>query len=303
MADEPESRNEISGDVSGQAVQVGHIAGDMHIHVSPPAVPAKPAVPPRDRWLIWSGIATIVLGIATFLALTGSLDRPPLFGTGVVVDRDQLSESRLYAERHMSQLAGYWFVVWHVWTGWVLVTRRWQALGRELHIAQIALWLSLIPVYVGLGAPFSWALLFLLAAGLAVFSLVRGPRVLLPQRWPYAVLAGLVAALTWAPVEVLTLWHTPAPVVWRVAGMLLFLPIVAVPVWAVLTFPGDGAPRVLRSWAFCLAAKFAVTLLILALNSWLVTSRLTAITLPVFGVLGMLGVARILTKQVSAADA
>ena len=60
---------------------------------------------------------------------------------------------------------------------------------------------------------------------------------------------GWVLAVTWAAVEVIALWHTSAPVVWRITGVLLLVPIVAVPVYAVLTFSGAGAARVLRSWA------------------------------------------------------
>ncbi|MFD9699302.1 hypothetical protein [Lentzea sp. NPDC059081] len=302
MPDEPEVRNEISGQVFGPSVQAGRIEGGVHFYGHPsahgvPAAPPEPVLPPRDRWLTWTGIATIIVTLADFVLVPRLLGWPPLFGTGAVLtDVHQfLRVLDVYAS-DLVALAWAWFLGWQLWTGWDLTTRRRQNHGRERHVGQLALWFSLLPVYA-VGASFGSVLPFLLAAGLAVSSLVRSPRALVPHRVAWAATAGLVAASTWLPVEVVTLWSTPAPVAWRIAGLLLLLPIVAVPVHAMLVFPGTQAGCVLRTWLNSLGAKFGVTLLILAIDSSAVLSKTVAIVLPILGMLAMKAVVHVLGER------
>ncbi|MFS8098010.1 hypothetical protein LFM09_12785 [Lentzea alba] len=296
MTDEPELRakpellNDLSGTNYGNVVQAGQINGDVYTsvhttnnHVVQPTSPA-PVLGPLDRWLATAGGLAIGLGVLVFLVLTGRAGGswPPLLGIGASAD----------ASFNSGLGAGLWFAFWQVWTGWDLLNRRWQWHGRDRHVAQVALWLSLVPVYVAVGVPAVWVVLFLVAAAIALISLLHGPRQLHP-RWFTAAAVVAVASLGWFWPEFGLLWSQDnTSVVWQVLGTALLLPIVAVPVYAVLTASADHAARVLRGWSFCLAVKIAVTLVIMLDAVPLVRVPGNTLILVACGVAGMLVIAR-----------
>jgi hypothetical protein len=228
-------------------------------------------------------------------------DQPfPLVGPGVVLDR-AVAEPR-GPLRWPSTAAGVWLGIWQVWSALDLFSARRQPRQRDRNAAQIALWTSFIPVFVALGAPAVWIVLCLLATASSLICLLRGPHSVLRGRRLIAVLVAVVACATWFVPDVVALWSdvVDVPVLWGVAGTLLLLVIIAVPVHAVLTAPAPSAARVLRSWVFCLGTKIAATVLA-ASNAYPVPGRagLFAWLLPLFGVLAVLLLAAAIRERAS----
>jgi hypothetical protein len=299
MAQEPETSNEISGQVSGNAWQIGEVRGDLnytqHVHHAPAQEELQ-----LDLWVLLAAVIAVVSGL-TMIYVVLVADQPfPLVGPGVVLDR-AVAEPR-GPLRWPSTAAGVWLGIWQVWSALDLFSPRRQPRQRDRNAAQIALWTSFIPVFVALGAPVVWIVLCLLATASALICLLRGPHSVLRGRRLIAVLVAVVACATWFVPDVVALWSdvVDVPVLWGVAGTLLLLVIIAVPVHAVLTAPAPSAARVLRSWVFCLGTKIAATVLA-ASNAYPVPGRagLFAWLLPLFGVLAVLLLAAAIRERAS----
>lgn len=259
MSEEPEPRNEVSGQVSGNAWQIGHVHGDLNHTVN--NAPPRPEEPELDIWLVLAGVLAVASGIAMIIStFNHGIATPRLVGVGVVLD------VRSYSVDHGALTGPAWVAacalgVWQVWTALDLFSRKKQLRRRDRHPAQIALWLSYVPIHLALGAPAPWIWFCLVATTAAVICVVRRPQAPRPGRRLIAAVVGVIAFVTWFLPEVRGLWsdEADASVLGALAGTLLLLVIVAVPVHAVLTAPAVNAGRTLRSWSVCLLLKLAIT--------------------------------------------
>lgn len=229
MSQESQAHNEISGQVPGNAVQAGQIHGDVtasvqYIH----SVHQSAVAPPRlNPWLVYAG----VLALLAAVGLAGVASRTTNYRETVAL----------------------FYALWLLWTAVHLWTRTRQARQAARSSAQFALYVWLIVFGAALGV--SWPLLglYALAAGSALICLLCSPVALRPRR-VVAVLTGVVACASWYVPHLVLLWSdgVDVSVPLGILGTLLLLVVIAVPVHAVLTAPGERAVRVLRSWAFCL---------------------------------------------------
>ncbi|MET9629353.1 hypothetical protein ABZX92_18010 [Lentzea sp. NPDC006480] len=301
MTEAPEPRNEVSGQVSGNAWQIGHVHGDLNhtVHNTKHA-PAQPEEAELDIWLVLAGVLAVVSGL--FL-IGGALlygDQPPrLVGVGVVLDGGGLTGP--------ARGAACWLGIWQVWTASDLFSRKKQVRRRDRHPAQIALWLSYVPICLALGTPAQWIWCCLISTAAALICLLRRPRAPRPGRRLIAAVVGVIAFVTWFLPEARGLWsnEVDASVLGALAGTPLLLVIIAVPVHAVLTAPAVNAGRTLRSWSICLLLKLAVTWVVM--SQWHVQvpagSTVFSSFLPTIGVVAMLLASSSIRERVSAPDA
>lgn len=260
MTQEPEPRNEIDGDVHGEAWQVGHVGRDLNYNsynnIHHHAV-EREAAPGLDFWLVLAGVVSVVTGLV--MIYVGTLDDGglPLFGLGLSVTTDYLHHLDRSAMGDPDRLFTFGLGVWLIWSALDLFAGAKQARQRDRTTAQAALWMSLLAVYLAAGVPARWIWICLIGFAVALGCLLRGPRTLRTGRRAVAVAAGVIALVTWVVPELHALWSDTAgaSVFWELAASLLLLVIVAVPVHAVLTAPAANAARVMRAWAFCLGLK------------------------------------------------
>ncbi|WP_086666356.1 hypothetical protein [Lentzea kentuckyensis] len=308
MTEEPEPRNEISGQVSGNAWQIGHVHGDLNhtVHNTGNA-PPQPEEPELDIWLVLAGVLAVASGIAMIVStFNNGIATPRLVGVGVVLD------VRSYSIDYGALTGPAWGAacalgVWQVWTARDLFYRQKQVRRRDRHTAQIALWLSCIPIHLALGTPASWIGFCLVATIAALICLVRRPQVPRPGRRLIAAVVGVIAFVTWFLPEVRGLWsdEADASVLGALAGTLLLLVIVAVPVHAVLTAPAVNAGRTLRSWSVCLLVKLAITWVVVVQWHVHVPAGVNVFSsfLPTIGVVAMLLASSSILERVSAPGA
>ncbi|MFS8098012.1 hypothetical protein LFM09_12795 [Lentzea alba] len=295
------------GEVTGNAMQADEIQGNVVNHVE--NINNYYVAPPQpeqrlDPWLVAAGVIALAAGITVIITLFGTDEKlPPPVGVGLMLERRWFIGSDM---RESTTITAIWFGIWLVWSGVDLVNRHTQARQRERQTAQVALWLSFIPIYVALEAPAVWLVVFALATMSSVMALVQGPQSLQP-RWGAAVLAGAIAAVTWYAPELTVLWSEradPTPAVGLV-GTWVMLAIIVIPVYAVLTEQARGAARVLRSWAFCLTAKLVVSgaLLLIYPRDADEGASIVSLWLPACGVIAMLMLAGSVRAKVSAEGA
>jgi hypothetical protein len=124
-----------------------------------------------------------------------------------------------------------------------------------------------------------------------------------PGRRLIAAVVGVIAFVTWFLPEVRGLWsdEADASVLGALAGTLLLLVIVAVPVHAVLTAPAVNAGRTLRSWSVCLLVKLAITWVVVV--QWQAGVNVFSSFLPTIGVVAMLLASSSIRERVSAPGA
>ncbi|MEU3648204.1 hypothetical protein AB0E59_32830 [Lentzea sp. NPDC034063] len=260
MTQEPEPRNEINGDVQGEAVQAGRIGRDLnykphnvhHYHAAD-----REAEPEFDFWLVFAGVVSVVTGIAMIYLGTQDDGGLPLFGLGLSVTLDYLHFLDRSAMGDPDRVFTFGLGIWLIWSALDLFAGKKQARQRDRTTAQAALWTSLLAVYLAAGVPARWIWICLIGFAVGLICLLRGPQVLRPGRRTVAIVAGVIALVVWVVPELHALWGDTAgaSVFWQLAGSLLLLVIVAVPVHAVMTAPAANAARVLRAWAFCLGLK------------------------------------------------
>lgn len=302
MAQEPESSNEISGQVSGNAWQIGNLNGDLNNstvnNVHYPA--AEEQRPELDFWLVFAAVIAVVNGLLMIVSAV-KVSGMPLFGPGAVLDENLfLGETRWSSpNRYVAIGLG----VWQIWSANDLFSAGKQARQRDRVAAHVALWMSFVPVYVAVGVPGEWIGFCLIAFAVALVCVLRGRRALRP-RWWQAIVAGVIALATWYVPEVVGLWSDKAgaSVPWALAGTLLLLVIVAAPVHAVLTAPVASAARTMRAWSFCLGTKLAITIA-LAMNGDSSDSVTLVLWLPLAGILAMLLASSSVRERASAQGA
>lgn len=313
MAQEPETHNEISGQVSGDAWQIDHVHGDVNnivnntvnnntvnnFHHQPVPVEEQRRF---DFWLVLAGVLAAVNGITMVVASFELIGGFPLFGAGAVLDERLFLDSALLGGA--AKVSAFCLGSWQIWTALDLFVPKRQARQRDRAAAQVALWMSFLPVYVAVGVPAEWYAYSLVGTAVALACVLRGPQVLLRERRRAAVVVGAIACVTWFVAEVHALWSdaVDVSVLWGLAGTLLLLVIVAVPVHAVLTAPAADATRTLRSWSLCLGIKFAVTVVI-AQYGVEGGSVVFAWWLPIIGIGAMLLASSSIRERVSAPGA
>jgi hypothetical protein len=308
MTEEPEPRNEISGQVSGSAWQIGHVHGDLNhtVHNTKNA-PLQQEEPELDIWLVLAGVLAVASGVAMMVgAFNGGTAAPRLVGVGVVLDVRAYSVD--YAALSGPTLgAAFALGAWQLWTARDLFSRTKQVRRRDRHTAQVALWLSYVPIHLVLGTPAPWILFCLVGAAAALICLLRRPQVPRPDRRLIAAVVGVIAFVTWFLPEARGLWsdEAGASVLGGLAGTLLLLVIIAVPVHAVLTAPAVNAGRTLRSWSVCLLVKLAITWVVVWQWHVHVPAGVNVFSsfLPTIGVLAMLLASSSIRERVSAPGA
>lgn len=306
MTDEPELRNEVSGQVSGSAWQIGHVHGDLNntvnnIHHHAAAAEPEPRL---DFWLVLAGVIAVLNGLIMIIASIEGRDGLPLFGAGAVLDAHLfLDSARLGGP---AKVAACCLGVWQVWSALDLFSRKKQADQRDRSVAQIAFWMSFVPVYLAVGVHAEWVFFCFVATAVALACAVRRPLKPRPGRWTSAVVTGVIAGVTWFAPEVHALWsdRADASVLPALVGTLLLLVIVAVPVHAVMTVPPANAARTLRAWSFCLALKFGITVLIAQYGEGVPGGSVVfAWWLPIIGIGAMLLATSSIRERVSAPGA
>ncbi|KJK52855.1 hypothetical protein UK23_02545 [Lentzea aerocolonigenes] len=247
--------------------------------------PAQPEELELDIWLVLAGVLAVVSGLAMIgSALANGELTPRLVGVGIVLDGDGLTGP--------ARGAACWLGVWQVWTASDLFSRGKQVRRRDRHPAQIALWLSYVPIFLALGTPAPWIWFCLISAAAALICLLRRPQAPRTGRRVIAAVVGVIAFVTWFLPEVRGLWSSEvdASVLGALAGTLLLLVIIVVPVHAVLTASAVNAGRTLRSWSICLLLKLATTWVVM--SQWHVHlpagSNVFSSFLPTIGVVAML---------------
>ena len=211
MAEEPESHNKITGNVTGNAFQGRDVHGDVHFHGQQAQQAAK-----YDIWLALAGSVTFLSALALLLTLySGPIKINGTWSSG--------------AEGTSTVPVALVVVAWQFWSARRLFNRHDQADQRDWSAGLFSLWLGLGAVYLASGATYPWALLVVAAVPVcAVLFAEAGTARRLLLSWSL----GLVVQVVWVAASTADTFTRSDP---RPVWLVWWVPLAGAAVVALLS--------------------------------------------------------------------